>query len=292
VTSAPPTETAVLEVVEPEPEAEEPRRPRITRDTLRRDLLRLLLVALGLVGLVLFFEYPLGQTWFHARQRHLLTDFRNPAPHLQTGHAASVLQIPSQNLNLMVVQGTGSSELRAGPGHDEGTPLPGHRGNSIIAGHRDAWGGPFARLANVRKGRLIVTQGRASKITVYRVTTIRHNVPPSDNTLFAQGKDFRLTLVTGDGGRFSSDRLIVQAVSGTSLHPTQPGKPLPLPRGSLLLNLPMLFALLAALAAAGAVWYLRRRYGLGALLVVVVPLGLAFVFAVFVEIDLLLPPLR
>jgi LPXTG-site transpeptidase (sortase) family protein len=292
VTTAPPTETAVLEVVEPEPEAEEPTPPRFTRESFRRGLIRALLVALVLVLVVVFFEYPVAQTWYHARQHKLFADFQNPARRLTTGHAASILQIPTRNLNVVVVQGDGTSELRAGPGHEPGTPIPGHRGNSIIVGHRSGWGGPFGPLAKVHKGRLIVTQGRASRITVYKITTIRHHVPADDTSLFAPSKDFRLTLVTSDGGTFSSDLLVVQAVSGTSLPPTGHGKPLDLPRGSLILNLPMLCILLTAAAAAGTTWYLRRHYRLGAVLAVLVPLGLAFLTSVLLEIDLLLPPLR
>ena len=46
----------------------------------------------------------------------------------------------------MFVEGTGTSDLRKGPGHYPATPLPGERGTVGIAGHRTTYGAPFRHI--------------------------------------------------------------------------------------------------------------------------------------------------
>jgi sortase A len=288
MTIAPPAEaeTAVLEEVEPPP-----RRAQLDRDRIRPAALRTLAIAAAFALAVVFVEIPVAQTWYRARQRQLLTDFQTPHHGLTRGRAAALLQIQRLHATLIVVEGDGAAELRSGPGHHPGTPLPGRRGNSIMLGHQSGWGGPFGDLGTLTRGNHLVTQLRGAKPVIYTITAIKH-VPPSDRSLTAPSKDYRLTLITGDGGLFSNGRLVVQAVSGDRLNPRRLGPVVRVPGGSLIVNPAMGIAVAAFASAAAAAWYLRRHYRIAALLAVTVPLVLAGLLALLIDLDQLLPPLR
>ena len=287
------TTHAETEVVEVTPTPEPSPHPPRSRERVRTVAARFALALAMLAAVVLFFEVPVQQTWYHSRQRELQTDFKTPHAGLASGQAAALLQLPKYGVNVVVVQGDGPGQLRDGPGHRPGTPLPGQRGNSIILGHRKAWGGPFGALAQMHKGDFIVTQIRG-KVTnplpvVYTVVSI-HHVPASDTRLSGRSKDYRLTLVTGDGSLLSSDRLVVTAVSGKALNPAAHGPAITLPGESPILNVTLGLAAAAFVLAGVAAGYLRRRYRLLAVLAVVVPLVLAGAFALLIDLDLLLPP--
>ena len=68
------------------------------------------------------------------------------------GQPLGRIRIPSIGVSSVVVAGTGTSDLRLGPGHYPGTPLPGARGTVAIAGHRTTYGAPFRKLDKVNKG--------------------------------------------------------------------------------------------------------------------------------------------
>jgi sortase A len=289
MTLAPPTEpeTAVLEEVEPA--TPPPAQP--DHDRVRPAALRAFAVAAVFALAVVFVEIPVAQTWYHARQHQLLTDFQTPHRGLPLGGAAALLQIQRLHATLVVVEGDAAAELRSGPGHHAGTPLPGRRGNSIILGHQSGWGGPFGDLGTLKRGNHLVTQLRGAKPVVYTITAVKH-VSPSDRSLTGQSKDYRLTLITGDGGLLSNQRLVVQAVSGDRLDPHRLGPVVRVPDGSLIVNAAMGIAAAAFVSAAAAAWYLRRHYRIAALLAVTVPLVLAGLLALLIDLDQLLPPLR
>ena len=67
------------------------------------------------------------------------------------GDAIGRVTIPSVNVSEYVVEGTGTGDLRKGPGHYPSSPLPGERGTTAIAGHRTTYGAPFRRLDKVRR---------------------------------------------------------------------------------------------------------------------------------------------
>ena len=50
------------------------------------------------------------------------------------------------------MEGTGTGDLRRGPGHYPDTPLPGARGTVAVAGHRTTYGAPFRRLDELDRG--------------------------------------------------------------------------------------------------------------------------------------------
>ena len=68
------------------------------------------------------------------------------------GQPLGRIRIPSIGVSSVVVAGTGTADLRLGPGHYPGTPLPGARGTVAIAGHRTTYGAPFRKLDKVGKG--------------------------------------------------------------------------------------------------------------------------------------------
>jgi sortase A len=68
------------------------------------------------------------------------------------GQPLGRIRIPSIGVSSVVVAGTGTSDLRLGPGHYPGTPLPGARGTVAIAGHRTTYGAPFRKLDKLSRG--------------------------------------------------------------------------------------------------------------------------------------------
>jgi LPXTG-site transpeptidase (sortase) family protein len=274
------------------PEDGRPNEAPSLSDWTKRFLVRVSIAVLLIVGVVLLFDRGVTQVWYGARQRWLGSDFSTPRGHVAVGQAAALLQIPKIGLKLTVVQGDTASVLRGGPGHRPGTPMPGVRGNSVIFGHRHGWGGPFADLDQLHKNDLVVTKIRGGNPTVFKVLKVKQ-VNADDVQLLGASNDHRLTLVTGEGGTFSTKRLVVVAVSGTpgklrkatGVHPNADN-------GSLILNPALGLAIVAFLAAWIAFAAVRRRYRLFAVLAVVGPLCLAGMLALFVAADRLLPPLR
>ena len=69
------------------------------------------------------------------------------------GSPMALLRIPSIGVSQVVVEGTTGSELAKGPGHYRSTVFPGGAGDSVILGRQAAFGGPFARITDLRRGR-------------------------------------------------------------------------------------------------------------------------------------------
>ena len=132
-----------------------------------------------------------------------------PVPAFEPGDAIARLEIPSIDVDTVVVAGVDTDDLKTGPGHYEGTPMPGQLGNSAIAGHRTTYGQPFYRLDEVQVGDEIVlttVQGRF----VYRATgsevvepEASHVVATTDPTVAT------LTLTTCTPRYTASQRLVV-----------------------------------------------------------------------------------
>jgi sortase A len=72
---------------------------------------------------------------------------------------------------VIVVEGTSSDELLAGPGHLRDTPLPGQAGQSVLIGRSTTAGAPFGGLTRLRPGDTITaTTGQGT--FRYRVTSL------------------------------------------------------------------------------------------------------------------------
>lgn len=124
------------------------------------------------------------------------------------GAPVARLIIPSIGLDEIVVEGVGTSELNAGPGHLPGSALPGAAGNSVISAHRDRH---FHGLDKVEIGDTIVTQigyNRASWVLKSR------RILDADAPALRQYNEPVLTLTTCWPVRFTGpapDRLILEA---------------------------------------------------------------------------------
>ena len=76
-------------------------------------------------------------------------------PALGNGDPVARLVIPRIGLDMVVVEGTDTADLREGPGHYPTTPLPGQAGNVAIAGHRTTYAHPFYNLNELSPGDVI-----------------------------------------------------------------------------------------------------------------------------------------
>ncbi len=68
------------------------------------------------------------------------------------GEPIGRIVIPTAEVDDIMVEGVGRSDLKKGPGHMPRTPLPGQPGNSVVSGHRTTYGAPFFNLDQVAIG--------------------------------------------------------------------------------------------------------------------------------------------
>lgn len=100
---------------------------------------------------------------------------------LRPGDPLGRIVIPRIGLDMVVVEGTGTAELRKGPGHYDArtaraTSLPGLGGVVAIAGHRTTFEHPFRLIDHLHTGDAIVLEMPYGTFT-YRVTGYRVVVP-------------------------------------------------------------------------------------------------------------------
>jgi sortase A len=88
------------------------------------------------------------------------------------GDAIARIEIPAIGVSEYVVEGTGTADLRKGPGHYPDTPLPGEPGTAAIAGHRTTYGAPFREIDDLRRGQLIRLD-MPDATFVYRVERVK-----------------------------------------------------------------------------------------------------------------------
>jgi sortase A len=162
----------------------------------------------GLLG------YVGGQYWFMYRAQHQLqvqwkdralsrdasTSWRgrmpgaaDPPPVLSPGNqdAFARISIPKIHLDAVVVEGTSSKDLSAGPGHIAETALPGESGNAVITAHRDTY---FRHIPELNQGDEIIVQ-RDGQVFRYQVTG-KKIVRPEDVSVLHATTDAELTLIT------------------------------------------------------------------------------------------------
>ena len=137
-----------------------------------------------------------SQNVLHSALREQLEAQTAPTGTVEPGDPVALLTIPTLGLEQVVVEGTASSDLQAGPGHRRDTPLPGQRGASVLYGRSLTWGAPFRSVSTLLPGdgiQVTTAQGEF----VYRVEGVRRAGDPLPGTTTA-----RLTLVTTDVDRF------------------------------------------------------------------------------------------
>lgn len=139
---------------------------RLMGDAFRRPggrrAVSVLSVVLFLAGAVMF-AYPVGTDLYSRWNQDRLQDrFDDPEiaqayreRRVKVGEGLTTLRIPKLGVEVLVVEGTTPSALRAGAGHYVETPLPGEPGNVGIAGHRTTYGRPFNRLDEIEQGDVV-----------------------------------------------------------------------------------------------------------------------------------------
>ncbi|MBV8958278.1 MAG: class E sortase [Actinobacteria bacterium] len=180
----------------------------------RKQLARAIAVFVCVLSLGLAFELTIMSTFQQrAAQQRLFDRFRKelatgvapigPADHdgkaLSLGAPVAYLEVPSIGLRQVVVEGTTSGNLTSAPGHRRDTPLPGQAGVSLVAGRLSGFGGPFARIHQLKPGAKVhVTTGQGA--FDYRVIDVRRGGDPQPPP-FKTGSG-RLILATADGHAF------------------------------------------------------------------------------------------
>src|SRR4051794_4537472 len=100
------------------------------------------------------------------------------------GDSLTRIQIPDIKVDVVVVEGTTASALRAGAGHYPDTPLPCEVGNVSIAGHRTTYGRPFHNVDLLDVGDKITLVTPIGKCT-YEVTQKPYPVSPTTTSVVA-----------------------------------------------------------------------------------------------------------
>ena len=173
------------------------------------------LVLIGVAVVASPFFTNLWQDRIHSRLRHQLADPAFAQAYREgrvgTGDSLTRIRIPAINVDMVVVQGTTPSALRAGAGHYQNTPLPCDAGNVAIAGHRTTYGKPFANLDVLKPGDTIELDTPIGGC-VYQVAKAPFVVTPDDLSVIAATTERSLTLTTCNPRGSAAQRLVVRAV--------------------------------------------------------------------------------
>lgn len=180
-------------------------------------------VVLLLSGLVLV-GYPLASNLWQGRVQDRLSK-QLASPQLQqayrdrkvgTGDSLTRLKIPDIGVDVVVVEGTTPSALRAGAGHYANTALPCDIGNVAIAGHRTTFGKPFANLDRLKPGAVIELDTPVGGC-VYQVSKDPFVVTPNDLSVLDTTADRTLTLTTCHPKGSAAQRLVIKATLSKDL---------------------------------------------------------------------------
>lgn len=126
--------------------------------------------------------------------------------------AMGLIKIPCIGVELPILEGSSSAELKWGAGHLTGTALPGQPGNCAIAGHRNyTFGSYFSRLDEVKEGDSVTVEYQRSRYT-YTVEKTFLVLPDDVSVLEQKTDETVLTLITCAPKGGNTHRLIVQAV--------------------------------------------------------------------------------
>ncbi len=173
---------------------------------------RYMFVALAIAfGVFWLLENVVASVMYDSRQSHLAADFAIARPATSVGDAVAILQATQIDLNVMVIEGDAPEQLQSGPGRRVKSGGFGSAGNVVVQGHADRFGGPFAKLSELRKDAQIFAEYRGGKVAEYRVMAVKKSIQESDATDLASTEAGQLTLVTSSGGLTGSERLVVTA---------------------------------------------------------------------------------
>ncbi len=189
------------------------KRKKVARLALSGLSVALLLGAAGVIGYPFFTNLEQQR-----RQSELDRQLASPEIHdayvhrqVQEGDSLTRIKIPRIGLDVVVVEGTTASALRAGAGHYPSTPLPCEVGNVAIAGHRTTYGHPFHDLDLLQPGDRITLETPIGKCT-YELREPWKVVLPTDTAVVDNTPgEARLTLTTCHPKGSARRRLVVTA---------------------------------------------------------------------------------
>lgn len=177
------------------------------------------LCAVFLLGAIGLFGFPFFSGIYNSwLQHHLAGELGSGALRkAYMGHRVAVgqpltrIKIPSIGVNVVVVEGTTESALRAGAGHYPGTALPCTDGNVAIAGHRTTYGKPFANVDKLHVGDPIELDTPIGSCT-YTVSRPPFVVLPTDLAVAANTPgQYNLTLTSCTPKGSASHRIVIRA---------------------------------------------------------------------------------
>ena len=205
-------------------------------------------------------------------------------PVTEVGAPVATLSIPHIGVEQVVVEGTASGDLLAGPGHLRNTVLPGQLGTSAVFGRASTYGAPFARIGELVRGDQInVTTAQGA--TRFRVIGVRRAGDPLPQPRPESAA--RLVLVSGEasGARLPSispGRVVYVDAEADEAFDTPAGLPRVVPDPELAMGteagavLPLLTLCLGLLLALTfGVIAARQRFGAALVWVVATPVVIA-----------------
>lgn len=240
-----------------------------------------------------------SQDLLYQELRHDLAGATGPVgPVVPAGDPVALLQIPRLGLEQVVVEGTASGDLLAGPGHRRDTVLPGQAGTSVVYGRAATYGGPFADITDLATGdEITVVSGQGEQ--TFTVAGVRRAGDPLPQPV-ADGAA-RLTLVTAEGsgrlGSLAPDSVVYVDADAREGYPAPAGRPAAVPESEQAMArdtsaLPLLALMLALLLALTlGVIAARQRWSAALVWVVAAPLAIALAWATTDVVMRLLPNL-
>jgi sortase A len=185
---------------------------RWARRTLSGVAVAMLLGAVGVLG------YPFYTNLYQGREQGRL-DNQLASPEIEQayradsvseGESLTRLMIPALDVDVVVVEGTSTTALRAGAGHYPESPLPCELGNVAIAGHRTTYGRPFHNLDLLSPGDDIILETPVGTCR-YTVNKDPFVVEPTNFSVLDRTSTGTLTLTTCNPKNSAAQRLIIQA---------------------------------------------------------------------------------
>ena len=132
-------------------------------------------------------------------------------PSVGVGDSLTRIKIPRIGVDVVVVEGTTASALRAGAGHYPATPLPCEVGNVAIAGHRTTYGRPFHDMDQLEPGDRITLETPIGECT-YEVDDDPFIVSPTQTEVVENTPEAaKLTLTTCHPKGSARQRLVLHA---------------------------------------------------------------------------------
>jgi sortase A len=266
--------------------ARAPRPPDPAFSWVSSTLTMLALVTLWIAAQMLFLSTlseQRSQTLLYDEFRTQLAGATAPiGPVVPVGDPVALLVVPRLGVEQVVVEGTASGDLLAGPGHRRDTVLPGQEGTAVVYGRGATYGAPFRDVPDLAVGDVVRVVSAQGKLR-FRVLDVRRAGDPLPQP--AEPGHARLTLVTAEGSgsmaAITPDRVVYVDAEAERAFPAPPGRPTQIPeseqamagdRGALPLLTLCLAGLLGAILA--LVWA-RGRWPTALVWVIASPVVIA-----------------